>query len=368
MSQVCVVGARNVPDFIGGIETVCAQLYPELNNIVPEYAFTLFTRVKPKNKSEKTFAGLRLKYIPTVDISGLETTLHTLFSIIYARLFIHPHIMHLHGIGPGFFAPLSRLFGFKTVVTHHAVDYERPKWSGFGRAFLVQGERNACRFAHRVVCVSQAIKDDLDARFPKYAERYITIRNGGSLNFQEHIDSLDILQTFGLSRGQYFLAVGRLEQTKAFHELIAAYQRIEHPNYKLVICGVGIHAEQYVKDLTANASENIIFVGFQHGERLRTLYTNTALFIHTSHMEGFCLVVSEALSAGVPVALTDIPPHREFRLPATCFFPVGDIQAIEKILKQDEFSAYQSVDAFEYQRLNTWRVNAQKHKALYQSL
>ena len=368
MSKVCVVGARNVPDFIGGIETVCAKLYPELKNIVPEFDFTLFTRVKPKSKAEENFAGLKLKYIPTVDISGLETTFHTLLSILYARLFIHPKIMHLHGIGPGFFAPLSRLFGFKTVVTHHAIDYERPKWSGFGRAFLVQGERNTCRFAHQVVCVSQAIKEDLDVRFPKHAERYMTIRNGGSLNFQKHIDSPDILQTYGLSRGQYFLAVGRLEQTKAYHELIAAYQKIEHPNYKLVICGVGIHAEQYVKDLTANASGNIIFVGFQHGVRLRTLYTNTALFIHTSHMEGFCLVVSEALSAGVPIALTDIPPHREFRLPETCFYPAGDTQAIETILRQDDFSEYQSREAFEHQCQNTWLVCAEKHKALYHGL
>ena len=77
MSKVCVVGARNVPDFIGGIETVCAKLYPELKNIVPEYDFTLFTRVKPKSKAEENFAGLKLKYIPTIDISGLETTFHT---------------------------------------------------------------------------------------------------------------------------------------------------------------------------------------------------------------------------------------------------------------------------------------------------
>jgi glycosyltransferase involved in cell wall biosynthesis len=368
VSKVCVVGARNVPDFIGGIETVCAKLYPELKNIVPEYDFTLFTRVKPKSKAEENFAGLKLKYIPTIDISGLETTFHTLLSILYARLFIHPKIMHLHGIGPGFFAPLSRLFGFKTVVTHHAVDYQRPKWGGVGRAFLVKGERNACRYSHRVICVSQAIKDDLGVRFARNAGRYVTIRNGGSLDFHQHVDSPEIMHTFGLSRGKYILAVGRLEQTKAYHELIAAYQRIEQPKYKLVICGVGIHAEQYVKDLTANASENIIFVGFQNGERLKTLYANTALFIHTSHMEGFCLVVSEALSAKVPIALTDIPPHREFKLPEACIFPVGDIEAIETILRQDDFSEYQSLEAFEHQCQNTWLVCAEKHKALYHGL
>ncbi|WP_166424086.1 glycosyltransferase [Paraglaciecola sp. 20A4] len=368
MATVCVIGARNIPNFIGGIETVCAQLYPQLLKIAPEYSFVLFTRVKPVDKAHREYAGLSLKYIPSLDISGLETLLHTLFSIIYARLFIHPKIMHLHGIGPGFFAPLARLFGFKTLVTHHAVDYERPKWGRFGRAFLIKGERNACRYAHYVICVSQAIKDDLDTRFPNNASRYITIRNGGSLDFTDHIDESDILREFSLTSEGYFLAVGRLEETKGFHELIAAYQQIKQPTKKLVICGVGIHAEQYAKNLLLNASENIIFVGYQTGERLKTLYTNTALFIHPSHMEGFCLVVTEALSAGVPIALSDIPPHREFKLPEACFFNIGDINAIASILQQHDFNAYQSREAFAYQRLNTWLVNAEKHKVLYKAL
>ena len=368
MATVCVIGARNVPNFIGGIETVCAQLYPQLLQIAPEYSVILFTRVKPVDKAHQHYAGLTLKYIPTFDISGMETLLHTFFSIIYARLFVHPKIMHLHGIGPGFFAPLARLFGFKTLVTHHAVDYERPKWGRLGRAFLIQGERNACRYAHRVICVSQAIKDDLDTRFPKNAQRYVTIRNGGSLDFTEHLDESDILREFSLTPGGYFLAVGRLEETKGFHELITAYQHIKQPSKKLVICGVGVHAEQYAKNLTSNASENIIFVGYQIGERLKTLYANTALFIHPSHMEGFCLVVTEALSAGVPIALSDIPPHREFKLPEQCFFNMGDIAAITDILQQDDYGAYQSAEAFAYQGLNTWLVNAEKHKALYQAL
>lgn len=368
MGLVCVIGARNVPNFIGGIETVCAQLYPSLLNIAPEYSFILFTRVKPIDKAHEQYAGLKLKYIPTLNLSGLETLLHTLFSLVYARLFLHPQIVHLHGIGPGFFAPLARVFGFKTVVTHHAVDYERPKWGRFGRAFLIYGERFACRFAHRVVCVSQTLKEDLDKRFPKNSDRYVTIRNGGSLDFNDYVDAPGVLDEFKLTSGQYILAVGRLEQTKGFHELIAAYQQIKQPKRKLVICGVGIHAEQYTEELMANASQNIIFVGFQNGDQLKTLYAHAALFIHPSHMEGFCLVVSEALSAGVPIALSNIPPHREFKLPQRCFFTAGDIAAMANILRLDTFAQYQSKDAFEHQRLNTWLISAEKHKLLYQKL
>ena len=54
----------------------------------------------------------------------------------YARLFLHPDVLHFHGIGPGFFTPLARLLGMRTVVTHHARDYLRPKWTRRGQTFL----------------------------------------------------------------------------------------------------------------------------------------------------------------------------------------------------------------------------------------
>lgn len=44
VGAVCIIGARDVPNFIGGIETVCVQLYPQLKGIAPEYSYTLFTR------------------------------------------------------------------------------------------------------------------------------------------------------------------------------------------------------------------------------------------------------------------------------------------------------------------------------------
>jgi glycosyltransferase involved in cell wall biosynthesis len=51
-------------------------------------------------------------------------------------------------------------------------------------------------------------------------------------------------------------------------------------------------------------------------------------------MEGFGLVILEALVAGAPVRVSDIPVHREFGLPDHCYFPVGDLVALDALMEE----------------------------------
>ncbi len=57
-------------------------------------------------------------------------------------------------------------------------------------------------------------------------------------------------------------------------------------------------------------------------------------------MEGFGLVVLEALNTGIPIALSDLPQHREFGLADHCYFKVGDIAAISKIMAHQHHAAF----------------------------
>jgi glycosyltransferase involved in cell wall biosynthesis len=141
-----------------------------------------------------------------------------------------------------------------------------------------------------------------------------------------------VLQKLGLKPGGYVLAVGRLEETKRFEDLIRGH-RIASPDVQpLVIVGSEIGESPYARTLRANADEGVIFAGYRSGAELAALYRNASKFIHASAMEGFGLVSLEALAAGVPVHLSDIPPHREFALPEEAYFQVGDIEAIATAL------------------------------------
>lgn len=366
--RICVIGLRGLPAVIGGIETHCENLYVRLAALDPDLDILLLTRNGYTAHRDYEFQGLRVRSLWAPGVPGVETVLHTFLALIHARLIVRPDIVHLHGIGPGFFSLLSRMFGFKTLVTHHARDFERPKWGMVGRAFLRAGEFLAAHFADRIICVSDAIRKTLVDRYPSAAGRAVTIRNGGSLARANEKNESMVLEEHGLVAGRYILAVGRLEATKAFHELIDAYIRADPVDRQLVIVGSAFTEDEYSRRLMRNGSDRIRFVGFQAWDALRKLYEDAALFIHPSHMEGFALVIAEALSAGVPVVASDIGAHREFELNEESYFRPGDIEAMAALLSEPDYTRHRSDHARRLQRLNTWDRNAAKHHELIREL
>lgn len=206
------------------------------------------------------FGNVRVISLWALRRKALETLIHTPLALFYARLFLHPHVVHLHAIGPGFFAPLARLLGFRVLATHHAADYDRPKWGRFGRWFLKTGESMIARFANDVVCVSGAIEAGLAAEYPARKDRYVTIRNGVP-PATASVASDNILEQLGVNPRGYVLAVGRPDATKGFHELVQAFRKAAPEGLKLVIAGGGPEGDRYAAELATQASPDIILAG-----------------------------------------------------------------------------------------------------------
>lgn len=369
MAHVCVIGTRGVPSFVGGIETICENLYPTIVGQHQDHRVTILGRLPFEGQTTYSFKGVEVRVLKAPSIKGLETFIHTFIALIYARLKLHPKIVHLHGIGPGFFSFLSRLFGFKTVVTHHSPDYKRPKWRWYGKWILMAGELNTVIFANKVICVSNSLKNDLDKRFSFLKGKRTTIRNAGSLIAHENWpDDKQLLESLNLKPNQYILAVGRLDKTKGFDDLIHAYEASDLTNTKLVIVGSNYEQDDYVLALMQNESERIIFAGTRTGGELVTLYKNASILVNPSYMEGFCLVVAEALSVCLPIIASDIGAHREFELEDACYFTKGDVDALTKKLNTKDYSLFRCRNAEELQSSNTWQLNVDRHVSLYNSL
>jgi glycosyltransferase involved in cell wall biosynthesis len=366
--RICVVGLRGLPAVMGGIETHCQNLYPRVRALDPSIEIVVLTRKGHGPGLRCQHEGLTIVPLWAPKGSGAETLIHTALAVLYARFWVRADILHLHGIGPGFFSPLSRLFGLRTVVTHHGRDFERPKWGPAARIFLRCGERLSMLSAHRVICVSGALRRDLKRRFAWAARRTLMIRNAGSHEWPSGSAPADVLERFGLTANNYILAVGRLEATKGFHDLITAYLRADAHGRPLVIVGSSFQDDSYSRSLLQCGSDKVRFLRFQTGSVLRRLYEGAALFIHPSRMEGFGLVVAEALSAGRPVAVSDIPPHREFELPESAYFPPGDIEAMTRILSAPDFSQHVSAHACARVAAITWTAAARAHLDLFREL
>ena len=85
-------------------------------------------------------------------------------------------------------------------------------------------------------------------------------------------------------------------------------------------------------------------------------------------MEGFCLVLAEALSVGIPIIASDIAPHKEFELNKTSYFERGNVFGLTAKLNVEDYLFYKNTYAEKLQQENTWEVNIQKHIELFESL
>jgi glycosyltransferase involved in cell wall biosynthesis len=335
-TKICVVGLRGIPGVMGGIESHCEQVFPRLKELSERYDITIIGRKPYMVDGAHDYRGLHVVALPAIKNKYLEAVTNTALAVLYAHFVLRAQIIHIHGIGPALFGPLARLLGMKLVVTHHGQDFERQKWNGFAKAVLRLGERCATAAAHRLIVVSKSVTEELRRRNPKLGARIDYIPNGATEfpEADEQEDAHAILERFGLEPGRYILGVGRLVPEKGFHDLIQAFETA-YPDGKLAIAGAADHEDEYSRALLRHAGDRIRFCGFVSHDVLRVLYRNAALFVLPSSHEGLPIAALEAANLDVPVLLSDIRPNLDIELAPANYFPVGDVEALSRKLRED---------------------------------
>jgi glycosyltransferase involved in cell wall biosynthesis len=324
--KVAVIGTRGIPDIQGGVESHCEHLYPFL---VKKGCEVVVLARKPYTKRwVGEYKGVQVRALTSYKNKYLEAALHTMYGIMEATRY-KPDIVHIHAVGPAFFAPLARLLGHKVIVTHHGPDYVRKKWNFLFKCLLHLGEAVGVYAASRVISISKGITKDLRA---KYKIRPALIPNG--VLIPHPLKSTDFIEKHQLKPRQFILTVGRLVPEKGFHDLVAAFQAHAPLNWKLVIAGSSDHEDRYSQKLKAGASKNIVFTGFVKGQALQELYSHAGLFVLPSYHEGLPIALLEAMSYGLSCVVSDIPANREVPLATNRFFKPGDIHTLQAKIKE----------------------------------
>lgn len=361
--DVCVVGLRGVPGILGGVESHCEQLLPRLQALSPDYRISVVGRHAYLPADQFEYRGVTVVPLPALRSKYFEAISNTALAVLYARFSRRARLLHIHNIGPALLGPLARLLGMKLIVTYHSRNYEHAKWNRVARAFLRLGERCAVAAAHKVIVISRSMTDDLKRRYPRAAEKFVFVPNGAT-EFPAPTagEERALLEGLGLEPRGYVLAVGRLVPEKSFHTLIAAV-KAANADLKLVIAGKADHEDAYSRSLLAEADARIRFAGFQAQRELGILYRNASLFVLPSTHEGLPIAALEAASLGVPVLLSDIRPNLDIDLPADCYFPVGDVEALRhKILQPHETYG---IDHAGIARRFDWSLVARQTKDIY---
>ena len=329
-ATVCVLGMRGIPGVMGGVESHCEELLPRLAQRGPGLDIVAIGRKPYIGNEECTFRGVRVVPLWSPTHQSIETLVSSFLGVLHARR-IGAKAVHIHAVASGLIAPLARLLGMRVILTIHGADYQRAKWGHIARAVLRLGERFGVNTANAVICVAPSLTKQLQQAYPHRADR-ITFVPNGSPPLRAEGDEGQLLARFGLEKGKFLLAVGRLEPGKGFELLIEAHRK-SRDKRKLVIVG-GAHQEvDYAAQLKASAGHQVVFTGIQPREVLAHLYRAAALFVLPSLHEGLPICALEAGLVGCPLLLSDIPGNRDLDLPGAHYFISGDAESLSRALR-----------------------------------
>lgn len=326
--KVFVTGTRGIPNIMGGVETHCENLFPRI--VSKGVDVTVVRRSNYAQDSLKEWNGVKIIDVHSPKKKAFEAIVHTFRAVNIAKR-MGAEILHIHAIGPALVTPYAKLRGLKVVFTHHGPDYDRDKWGFAAKTMLKLGERLGCRYADHVIVISEVIKNLIARKYGR-TENVSLVYNGVPApeicTYDEYFSEL------GIRSGRYVLGMCRFVPEKRLHDLVSAFSMLKKQgriaaDMRLVLAGDTDFEDGYSLALKKQAKEaGVVLTGFIKGRKLASLLSNCALYVLPSSHEGLPIALLEAMSYGAPVVVSDIPANKEIELPAECYFPCGDVDAL----------------------------------------
>jgi glycosyltransferase involved in cell wall biosynthesis len=199
----------------------------------------------------------------------------------------------------------------QVLTVHDVASLDHPEW--FERKFALWYAAMLPRLTRKVraiITVSHFSKERIVRLTGVEPERVHVVFNGVDQRFRP-ADAKTVNQVridMNLT-GPYILFVGSLEPRKNLALLLEAWRLGGFDGATLAVVGASGH--MFPKFRFDSLPEGVRLLGCVKDEILPVLYSGATAFVYPSIYEGFGLPPLEAMACGCPVALSDIPAHRE---------------------------------------------------------
>lgn len=248
-------------------------------------------------------------------------------------------------------------------TVHHLDHFTTPELAACHERAIVE--------PHAHLCVSQSVADELAQGWGLKAE---VIPNGVAYERFATTASADRAR-WKHRLGRYVLSVGGIEPRKGSLDLLEAYAllRTRHPDVRLVIAGgeTLFDYRAYRASWETRAAElgiEPVVLGPVPDDGLPALVAAADAFAFPSLKEGFGLAAMEALAAGVPLVVRDLPVLREVFGPAARFGATPADLADELGHALTQHDPARQTAGRELAARHTWSEAAQRHLDFYRSL
>jgi len=263
-------------------------------------------------------------------------------------------------------------------TVHHVDDFTTPS--------LIDCQRQAILEPDRILVVSERWREILADEYLTSAE---VVHNGVDVARFRSADpdlAAALRQRAGAACRPLILAVGGIEPRKGSDTLMAALRRLEgRPGRRPVLAVVGGHSFQDYREyrdrvlsslpgLGLRLDDDVVLLGTVPDAELPGWYAAADVLAFPSIKEGWGLAVLEAMSAGLPVVVSDLPVFREYLRPGqdALMVPVDDAAALAAALGTvlDDAALADRLRAAGYQVCArfTWDRCAAEHQRIYADL
>jgi glycosyltransferase-like protein len=254
-------------------------------------------------------------------------------------------------------------------TVHHLDHFTTPELAACHERAVVE--------PHTLVCVSAAVATELSDGWGLKATIIPNGVDAGRFAFAatDEPDAVSARSHWQQQLGQYVLTVGGIEPRKGSLDLLRAYSllRATVPDLSLVIAGgeTLFDYRPYRAAWDALATElglSPVVLGPVDDALLPSLVAGASAFAFPSVKEGFGLAPMEALAAGVPLVVSDLPVFHEIFGEAASYAPspnalAGALRTAIAEPAPDRQALGRTIAAG-----YTWRAAADAHLALYSAV
>jgi len=266
--------------------------------------------------------------VPLVVLKSLCRPIHPwqdLLSYLAIRRILQrfqPDVVHTHSAKAGLLGRATAWSLQVPAIVHtvHGAPFH-PYQAALARGFFRACERWAARRCHRLVCVAQALADQLVASGVAPREKCLTVYSGMEVEPFLEADKFRAEYRGRLGWGPEQIVVGkiaRLFYLKGHEYLLAAAPKIlaQTPQVRFLLIGDGILRPKIEAEIRQAGLEKYFrLLGLVEPEEIPRWIAAMDILVHVSLREGLARALPQALLVGRPVVSFDIDGAREVVLP-----------------------------------------------------
>jgi glycosyltransferase involved in cell wall biosynthesis len=361
--KIAIIGTRGIPANYGGFETFAEECAAGL--VAGGHEVTVYGRSHYIPKKLKSYRGVQLVVLPTLAWKYTDTVIHSLLSTLHA-LFQRFDLILICNAANSVFTLLPRIFGIPVVINVDGIERLRRKWNRLGKAYYRLGEYFSTLFPNAIVTDARVI------------ERYYRDRYGAASVFIPYgattakPEGLESLKNLGLSPGQYFLYVSRLEPENNAHLVVEAFEKVK-TSKKLVVVGDAPYAPKYIKKIRSSRDPRILFPGAVYGDGYRQLQAFAYCYIHATEVGGSHPALIDAMGQGNLIIANDTPENSEVLGGAGLVYKKNDVEDLARCLQEveDHCEKYAGLKAAALNRAReaySWDAVIQRYERLFLGL